>query len=93
MKYAVKMGSGVMIYIPSFIKTDTAIQGLIWKDVQTHRLHCDRINLLLFCQNKEIRLRRHHWISILLQPVVKIVINSIQRKYEFILNTRLGYIC
>jgi hypothetical protein len=29
MKYAFKMGSGVMIYIPSFIKTGSAIQKLI----------------------------------------------------------------
>jgi hypothetical protein len=29
MKYAVEMGSGVMIYIPSFIKTGSGIQTLI----------------------------------------------------------------
>jgi hypothetical protein len=29
MKYAVEMGSGVMIYIPSFIKTGSGIQKLI----------------------------------------------------------------
>jgi hypothetical protein len=29
MKYAVEMGSGEMIYIPSFIKTGSAIQKLI----------------------------------------------------------------
>jgi hypothetical protein len=29
MRYAVEMGSGVMIYIPSFIKTGSAIQKLI----------------------------------------------------------------
>jgi hypothetical protein len=28
MKYAVEMGSGAMIYIPSFIKTGSAIQRL-----------------------------------------------------------------
>jgi hypothetical protein len=28
MKYAVEMGSGVMIYIPSFIKTGLGIQKL-----------------------------------------------------------------
>jgi hypothetical protein len=27
MKSAVEMGSGVMIYIPSFVKTGSAIQG------------------------------------------------------------------
>jgi hypothetical protein len=29
MEYAVEMGSGVMIYIPSFIKIDSGIQKLI----------------------------------------------------------------
>jgi hypothetical protein len=29
MKYAVEMGSGAMIYIPSFIKIDRSIQFLI----------------------------------------------------------------
>jgi hypothetical protein len=29
MKYAVEMGSGAMIYIPSFIKTGSVIQKLI----------------------------------------------------------------
>jgi hypothetical protein len=29
MKYAVKMGSGGMMYIPSFIKTGSGIQKLI----------------------------------------------------------------
>jgi hypothetical protein len=30
MKYTVEKGSGVMIYIPSFIKIDSAFQKLIW---------------------------------------------------------------
>jgi hypothetical protein len=48
MKYAVEMGSGGMIYIPSFLKTDLGIQKLIG-DSQTHREHGDRISpLLLF---------------------------------------------
>ena len=29
MKYAVEMGSGTMIYIPSFVKTGSGIQALI----------------------------------------------------------------
>jgi hypothetical protein len=29
MKYAVKMGSGVMIYIPSFMKIGSGVQKLI----------------------------------------------------------------
>jgi hypothetical protein len=37
MKYAVQMGSGVMIHIPSFIKIDSAIQIFIMEwDTQTH---------------------------------------------------------
>jgi hypothetical protein len=30
MKYEVEMGSGAMIYIPTFIKIDSAIQKLMW---------------------------------------------------------------
>jgi hypothetical protein len=30
MKYVVEMGSGAMIYIPSFIKIGAGIQKLIW---------------------------------------------------------------
>jgi hypothetical protein len=37
MKYAVEMDSGVMIYIPSFIKIGSGIQRLRG-DTQTHRL-------------------------------------------------------
>jgi hypothetical protein len=39
MKYAVEMDSGVMIYIPSFIKTGSGIQKLIrgYNDTQTSR--------------------------------------------------------
>jgi hypothetical protein len=29
MKYAIEMGSGAMIYIPSFIKIGSGIQGLV----------------------------------------------------------------
>jgi hypothetical protein len=31
MKYAVEMGSGAVIYIPSFIKIGSAIQNLTWR--------------------------------------------------------------
>jgi hypothetical protein len=41
-KYAAEMGSGTMIYIPSFI--NEKISG----DTQTHRQHGDLISLLLF---------------------------------------------
>jgi hypothetical protein len=44
MKYAVEMGSGVMIYIPSFIKIGSRIQNLIGREY-TDRQHEDRISL------------------------------------------------
>jgi hypothetical protein len=48
MKYAVEIGSGPVRYIPSFIRIGSGIQKLIRGDTQTHRQHCDLINLLLF---------------------------------------------
>jgi hypothetical protein len=45
MKYVVEIGSGVMIYIPSFIKIGSGIQKLIG-GIHTHRQHGDRISLL-----------------------------------------------
>jgi hypothetical protein len=47
MKYAVEMGLGAMINIPSFIKIGSGIQKLIG-GAQTHRTHGDFISLLLF---------------------------------------------
>jgi hypothetical protein len=35
MKYVIEMGSGAMIYIPSFMKIGLAIQKLIEGDTQT----------------------------------------------------------
>jgi hypothetical protein len=46
MKYAVEMGSGAMIYIPSFIKIGSGIQKL--KRGFTETQHDDLISLLLF---------------------------------------------
>jgi hypothetical protein len=46
MKYAVEMGSGAMIYIPSFIKIGSGIQKLIGGDSQTQRQYGDHISLL-----------------------------------------------
>jgi hypothetical protein len=45
MKYAVEMGSGVMIYMPSFIKINSYIQKLI---MEIHRQLSYLINLLSF---------------------------------------------
>jgi hypothetical protein len=48
MKYTTEMGSGAMVYIPSFTEIGSGIQKLIRGDTQTHRQHCDLISLLLF---------------------------------------------
>jgi hypothetical protein len=60
MKYANEMGLDAMIYIPSFIKVGLGIRKLMggesW-DTETHRRHGDRVNQLLFFQNKKNRLR------------------------------------
>jgi hypothetical protein len=45
MKYAVKMGSGAMIYIPSFMKIGWGIQKEIGGDSETHRQHGDLCRL------------------------------------------------
>jgi hypothetical protein len=48
MKYAFKMGSGAMIYIPVLIKIGLGIQNLrevVHTDIQTYRQHGDRISL------------------------------------------------
>jgi hypothetical protein len=52
MEYAVEMGLGAVIYIPSFVKIGPGIQKLK-EGTQTHRQHGDRISLLLFFKNKE----------------------------------------
>jgi hypothetical protein len=47
--YAVEMGSGVMIYIPTFIKIGSGIQKLVEGTyTQTHRYIGDLLSLLLF---------------------------------------------
>jgi hypothetical protein len=46
MKCAIEMGSGAMIYIPSFIKIGSGIQKLITGDTYVHRRHGYRISLL-----------------------------------------------
>jgi hypothetical protein len=47
MKYAVEMGSGVMIYMPSFIKIGSGIQKLIGgSDTLTRRQQGHLIKLL-----------------------------------------------
>jgi hypothetical protein len=48
MKCAVEMGSGAVIYIPSFIKIGSAIRKLIGGDLQTQTAWRDRSRLLPF---------------------------------------------
>jgi hypothetical protein len=43
MEYAIEMGTGAVIYIPSFIKIGSGIQKLI---EGIHRQHGDRLSLL-----------------------------------------------
>jgi hypothetical protein len=61
MKYAVEMGSGTMLHIPSFIKIGSVIQKLMeggeLTDTQTHSQYGDLISILLFFRNKESRLK------------------------------------
>jgi hypothetical protein len=52
MKCAVEMGSGAMIYIPSFIKIDSGVQMLF----RTQRQQCDLISIH-FLKTKESRLK------------------------------------
>jgi hypothetical protein len=56
MKYAVEMGSGAVIYIPSFIKICSGIQKLMGEGI--HRQHGDCISLLSSFQTKESTLIR-----------------------------------
>jgi hypothetical protein len=46
MKYAVEMGSGGVIYIPSFMKTGSGIQKVNGGGGEIHRQHGDRISIL-----------------------------------------------
>jgi hypothetical protein len=48
MQYAVKMSSGAIMYIPTFIKIDSGIPKWTGVDTQTNRQHGDLISLLIF---------------------------------------------
>jgi hypothetical protein len=54
----IDIGSGAVIYIPSFMKIGWDIQKLIERDSQTHRQHRDCISLRSAFHNKESRLRK-----------------------------------
>jgi hypothetical protein len=52
---ATEMGSGAIIYIPSFTKIGSCIQKLTEKgDIQTQRQHRDLISLLLFFKIRSV---------------------------------------
>jgi hypothetical protein len=55
MKYAVGMGSGVMIYIPSFVKIGSGIQKFMGGDANTdtNSKVISLVLFFLFFQNKE----------------------------------------
>jgi hypothetical protein len=75
MKYAVEMGLCAMIYVPGFIKIGLSIQKLrgggihIDTHKHTHTEHGDIMRLLLFSQNKEIRLKFLNCSSILSKTI------------------------
>jgi hypothetical protein len=57
MKYAVEMGSGYMMYIPSFIKIGSTVRKLMrGGGIYRHIDSRDCIRLRSFFQNKESRL-------------------------------------
>jgi hypothetical protein len=61
MKYAVEMGSDVMIYVHTKFHKDwfgnSKVDRRDCTDAKIHRQHSDLISLLLFFQNKESRLK------------------------------------
>jgi hypothetical protein len=56
MKYTIEMGSGVMMYIPNFIKIGSEIQKVNggYTDIQRCRQHGDHINLLFFFKMRKV---------------------------------------
>jgi hypothetical protein len=48
------MGSGAVIYVPSFIKTGSGVQKLIGGDTQTPRQQRDLISLLYFFKIRKV---------------------------------------
>jgi hypothetical protein len=57
MKYAIEMGSGGMIYIPSLINIGSGFEKLTKGNSQTRRQHGDHKSLCLVLQNKECGLK------------------------------------
>jgi hypothetical protein len=61
MMCAVKIGSGAIIYIPSFIQIGSAIQKLMGGD--TDSMVIALVYFYFFFQNKKIRLKRIDFIN------------------------------
>jgi hypothetical protein len=87
MKYTIEMGSGALIYIPSFIKIGSGIQKVVGGEgCIDHRQHGDLISLPLLFQNKERRLKMSFNIltkascgvrsSVIIEPALKLTKNA-----------------
>jgi hypothetical protein len=81
MKYAVEMGSGAIIYIPSFVKIGSCSRKLMGRGgVHRHRQYGDLISLFSFFENKE---------SMLIK-INSVTQNSAIQKLPCILSTSLS---
>jgi hypothetical protein len=58
------MGSGAVIYVPSFIKIGSGTQKLIGRYTHTHRQQRDLISLLYFFKIRKVGLCDHHAVSL-----------------------------
>jgi hypothetical protein len=54
MNYAVELGSGSMINIPSFIKISEIVRGNKHTDTQTHRQQGDLISYFYFFEIRKV---------------------------------------
>jgi hypothetical protein len=55
------MGSGAVIYVPSFIQIGSGVQKLIGGYTDTHRQQRDLISLLCFFKIRKIGLKNRAW--------------------------------
>jgi hypothetical protein len=70
MEFAVEMGLGAMIFIPSYVKIGSGIEKLIGG----HRQHGDLISLRLYFQNKESRLKIGFSFEVMMVVTVQVVV-------------------
>jgi hypothetical protein len=61
MKYALEMGSGTKIYIPSFIKINSGIQELMAGIHRDTDIHGDLISLFLFLNKQRSKKISDHF--------------------------------